>query len=73
VGLEHVLLELDPGVEQALAHAAGHVAGPVTDQLNLVLALLVADQADQVLLAPVALDVAVEVALLGEGFVADVA
>lgn len=73
MGLEHVLLELNPGIEHVLAHRAGQVAGAVADKLNLVLALLAAHQADKVLLPAVALYVSVQMALLGEGFVADAA
>ena len=73
MGFEHVLMKLDPCVKDTVADCADHVARPVAHQLHLVLALLVAHQAHQVGLPAMALDVSVEMALLGKGFVAHAA
>ena len=60
-------------VEHRGAHLTPEMAGPMPHQLDPVLALLVAHEANKVELAPVTLNVSVEVTFLCKSLVANIA
>jgi len=68
-----VLSQEDLCVEHRRAHLTPEMAGPVPHELDLVLALLVAHEANKVELAPVTLNVSVEVTFLCKSLVANIA
>ena len=63
----------DLGIKDCGAYLTSEMAGPVTNQLDLILALFVTHQANKVKFTPMTLNVSIEVTFLCKSFVANIA